>query len=171
MCRVIQRLYNVEPKIKWINDIYLNGKKIVGILTEGFVNFETSAIDAASIGIGINITGGSSQFPEDVAKVAGSILEDGKPPVSRCQFAAEVAGEVLSIFGENPKAVMHEYQSLSFLTGTTVQVHPIIDDAKGVYEAKVIGIDDNAGLVVELQDGTQKTLCSGEVSLHKDSFQ
>ena len=168
VCRVIQRLYNVEPKIKWINDIYLNGKKIVGILTEGFVNFETSAIDAASIGIGINITGGSSQFPEDVAKVAGSILEDGKPPVSRCQFAAEVAGEVLSIFGENPKDVMHEYQTLSFLTGTTVQVHPIIDDAKGVYEAKVIGIDDNAGLVVELQDGTQKTLCSGEVSLHTD---
>ncbi len=168
VCRVIQRLYNVEPKIKWINDIYLNGKKIVGILTEGFINFETSAIDAASIGIGINITGGSSQFPEDVAKVAGSILQDGESAVSRSQLAAEVAGEVLSIFGENPKAVMREYQALSFLVGQTVKVHPVIDSAAGVYEATVTGIDDDARLLVKLQDGTTKALLSGEVSLHQD---
>jgi len=62
---------------------------------------------------------------------------------------------------------MKEYQTASFLVGTKVQVHPIIDDEKSFYEAKVLGIDDNAGLLVELKDGTKKTLSSGEVSLHK----
>lgn len=166
-CRVINRLYDVEPKIKWINDIYLNNKKIAGILTEGFVNFETSVIDAVVIGIGINITGGTGHFPEDIAKVAGSILESEKTSVSRCQFAAEIAGEILSILDENPEYVMKEYQAASFLVGTMVQVHPIIDDEKSFYEAKVLGIDDNAGLLVELKDGTRKTLSSGEVTLHK----
>lgn len=166
-CRVIHRLYDVEPKIKWINDIYLNNKKIAGILTEGFVNFETSVIDAVVIGIGINITGGPDQFPEDIAKVAGSILETEKTSVSRCRFAAEIAGEILSILNESPENVMKEYQTASFLVGTKVQVHPIIDDEKSFYEAKVLGIDDNAGLLVELKDGTKKTLSSGEVSLHK----
>ncbi len=168
VCRAVQRLFKVEPKIKWINDIYLDGKKIAGILTEGFINFETSAIDAAVIGIGINISGGSSQFPKDVAKVAGSILQDEKAPVTRSQLAAEVSGEVLSILDEDPKAVMREYQSLSFLIGKTVKVHPVIDSAAGVYEAKVTGIDDDARLLVKLQDGTTKALLSGEVSLHQD---
>ena len=70
-CRVIKKLYNVEPKIKWINDIYLNQKKIAGILTEGITNFETGCIEACVIGIGINIQHNEKSFPEDVAKIAG----------------------------------------------------------------------------------------------------
>ncbi|MCR5698302.1 MAG: hypothetical protein K6G52_01545, partial [Treponemataceae bacterium] len=79
-------------------------------------------------------------------------------------------GSVLSILNEDYKTVMAEYKSYSILIGKTVQVHPIIDDEASAYPAKVIDIDENAALVVELPDGTQKILSSGEVSIHSSSL-
>ncbi|MGP1587415.1 MAG: biotin--[acetyl-CoA-carboxylase] ligase [Treponemataceae bacterium] len=170
LCRVINRLYKVNPKIKWVNDIYLNGKKVAGILTEGFSNFETGFIENVIIGIGVNIFDNPNFFPKEISKIAGSIFEKEKLSdisVSRCQFIAEIAGEVLSIFSEKPESVMQEYKDFSFLTGKKVNVHPIIDDPDSSYEAKVIGIDDNACLIVQLKDGSKKLLNSGEVTLHE----
>lgn len=170
ICRILKQLYNINPQIKWINDIFVNGKKISGILTEGFTNFETGTIESAIIGIGINISDNPDVFPEDVAKVAGSITGAGKAEggVSRCQLAAGIAAEVLNILEEDSSAVMKEYKEKSFIIGQIVEVHPIIGDDKSVYKAKAVDIDDEAGLVVQLEDGTTKTLSSGEVSLHKE---
>lgn len=166
VCRAIKKLYNVQPSIKWINDIFINGKKVSGILTEGIMNFETARIESAVIGIGINIQSNPDALPDDVKKIAGSIVSDGKEEnVSRCRLAAEVAGQVLSILSEDSSAVIEEYKSLSFLLGKTIRVHPIIDDDGSVYEAKAVDIDEKAALVVELSDGSRKTLSSGEVSI------
>ncbi|MBP5402973.1 MAG: biotin--[acetyl-CoA-carboxylase] ligase [Treponema sp.] len=166
--RVIERFFDVDAKIKWINDIYVNGKKVVGILTEGFTNFETGVIEAAVIGIGININTKQSQFSKDARKIAGSITNKKDFGISRSQIAAEVAGEVLSIFNEKPQKVIREYQDSSFLMGKTVEVHPIIDDENGVYKAKVIAINEEAELVVKLKNGSIRKLSSGEVTLHQE---
>lgn len=170
ICRVLRKLYKINPQIKWINDIFVNGKKISGILTEGFTNFETGTIESAIIGIGINISDNPDVFPEEVAKVAGSITGAGNAEgcVTRCQLAAGIAAEVLQILEEDSAVVMKEYKELSFIIGQTVEVHPVIGDDKSVYSAKTVDIDDEAGLVVELEDGSKKTLSSGEVSLHKE---
>lgn len=166
--RVIERFFDVDAKIKWINDIYVNDKKVVGILTEGFTNFETGIIEAAVIGIGINICTKKSQFSKEAQKVAGSITDKKDFGISRSQIAAEVAGEVLSIFNEKPQKVIREYQDSSFLKGKTVEVHPIIDDENGVYSATVIAINEEAELVVKLKNGSIKKLSSGEVTLHQE---
>lgn len=172
VCRAIKKIYNVETSIKWINDIFANGKKISGILTEGFTNFETGMIESAVIGIGVNIKDNPEVFPDDVKKIAGSILGDANNAdenLSRCALAAEIAAQVLKILTENSCDVMNEYKKLSFLIGTEVEVFPIADGTES-YHAKVIDIDENAGLVVELADGTKKILTSGEVSLHSAQF-
>ena len=90
--------------------------------------------------------------------------------VSRCRLAAEVAGQVIRIYDEPPEKVMAEYKRLVFLIGEDVEVHPIIGDEKSIYTATAVDIDDNAGLVVMLADGTIKTLSSGEVTLKSASF-
>ena len=90
--------------------------------------------------------------------------------VSRCRLAAEVAGQVIRIYDEPPEKVMAEYKRLVFLIGEDVEVHPIIGDEKSIYTATAVDIDDNAGLVVKLADGTIKTLSSGEVTLKSASF-
>lgn len=176
VCRAIKKLYGINSKIKWINDIFINGKKVSGILTEGFTNFETGQIESAIIGIGINISDNPDVFPEEVKKVAGSITgseklnESGEVSVSRCQLAAHVAGELLNVLEEEPLSVMQEYKQMSFIIGQTVEVHPVIGDVSSVYMAKAVDIADDAGLIVELEDGSRRILNSGEVSLRSVLF-
>ncbi len=177
VCRAIKRLYSVEPSIKWINDIFVeNGgvrKKAVGILAEGVTNFETQRIESAIIGIGLNIKP-SKEFSGELDDIVGFIESaancNASGAVSRCSLAAEVAGQVLRIYSEPPEKVMDEYKRLVFLIGEDVEVHPIIGDDKSVYTATAVDIDENAGLVVRLSDGTLRTLSSGEVTLKSANF-
>lgn len=174
VCRAIKKLYGIETKIKWINDIFYNDKKICGILTEGFTNFETSLIESAIIGIGINIEENKEAFPEEVKKIAGSIFSNNTDTlnthVSRCELAAEVSVQLFKILEEAPEAVFKEYKELSFLLGKTLTVYPVIGDEKSSYKAKAVDIDENASLIVELSDGSRKSLFSGEVSLKSANF-
>src|SRR5574344_1119714 len=65
VCRALQSVYGVDAQIKWVNDVFLRGQKVCGILTEGVTDFETGRIDYAVVGIGINILPGS--FPPELA--------------------------------------------------------------------------------------------------------
>lgn len=174
VCRAIKKLYGIETKIKWINDIFYKDKKICGILTEGFTNFETSLIESAIIGIGINIEENKEAFPEEVKKIAGAIFSSNtntlNTHVSRCELAAEVSVQLFKILEEAPEAVFKEYKELSFLLGKTLTVYPVIGDEKSSYKAKAVDIDENASLIVELSDGSRKSLFSGEVSLKSANF-
>ena len=172
VCRVLKKLFGITPGIKWINDIFAGGKKICGILAEGFTNFETGSIEAAIIGIGINIRANPEAFTGKLAEIAGSLegCLDTHLNADRAQIAALISGTFFQLFEEDSSLVMDEYRSLSFLTGKTITVHPIIDDEKSTYRATVIGIDDNAGLIVKTESGETKTLSSGEVSLRSEAY-
>lgn len=172
VCRAVKELYGIECQIKWINDIYFNGKKICGILTEGFTDFETGTIESAIIGIGINIRDNPAFEQNNVSQIAGSLEPVIPVPdtgiskkITRCKLAAHIYANVLKILEEDPATVINEYKKASFLIGKTITVHPIIGDDKSTYTAKAIDIDQNASLIVELPDGTTKALSSGEVSL------
>ena len=179
VCRAIKKLYGVQPAIKWINDIYVQNdgvlKKAVGILTEGITNFETGLIESAVIGIGVNIKPSASINKSPVKDILGYLTKapkiDDNPqpdtPPSRARFIAQIVGEVFKILEEPLANIICEYKSLMFMLGEPLVVHPLIGDEKISYTAKAIDIDENAGLVVELADGTKKTLSSGEVTLHQ----
>ena len=174
--RAIKKLYGVQPAIKWINDIYIenNGqlKKCAGILTEGITNFESGQIESAVIGIGVNISPSDQIKKSEAASVAGYITETegvgatGTVLPSRCRFIAEIAGQVFGILNESADKVISEYKKQVFLIGQKITVHPLIGDDKSAYSATAIDIDENAALVVKLEDGSQRTLNSGEVTLH-----
>lgn len=190
ICRAIKNvlgdaaLDSVIPQIKWINDIFVGGKKVCGILAEGVANFESGMIEAAVVGMGINIKKNKAAFEGDLANIVGTLedsVELSSPntatsPLSRNQVAAEIAGQVLKIFEEDAsseaahKAIIKEYKEASFLIGRELTVYPLIGDEKSSYKATATDIDDNAGLVVKLVDGTTKTLSSGEVTLKSESF-
>ncbi len=163
--RAIKNVFSVEPKIKWINDLYLNEKKICGILTEGTVNFELNKIEACVIGIGINIFQ-NENFSDDLKNIAGGIISSKENlNFYRMQLLVQICGEVLKIFNENEKNLIQEYKASSFLIGREVKVFPIIGEDKTSYLAKVLDIDENAHLVIEDQNGIKKALESGEVSI------
>ncbi len=107
------------------------------------------------------------------AREEGTGAPDGTPStrsVTRAQLAAQIAGETLQVLSEPADSVIEEYKSLSFIIGREVEVHTLIDSSQGIYKATAVDIDQNAALVVQLPDGTKKTLISGEVSLKSESF-
>ena len=197
ICRAIKKVFgevaldSVTPQIKWINDIFVGGKKVCGILAEGVANFESGLIESAVVGMGINIKKNKAAFEGELAEVVGT-LEEAKSlesseaaaevsancaasSISRVQVAAEVAGQVLKIFEEDASseeahaAIIKEYKEASFLIGRELTVYPLIGDEKTAYKATAVDIDDNAGLVVKLGDGSTRTLSSGEVTLKSSS--
>lgn len=155
--RAIERLTPLRPLIKWVNDIYLDGRKVCGILTEGVTDFETGALTGIVVGIGINLH--TEEFPADIGAVAASL---GSSSPGRCVLAAAVADELADIIGAYPdRSYLDFYRSRSLVIGRRITY-----TAGGVSaDAEAVGIDDIGGLIVRKDNGETFALSSGEISL------
>ncbi len=181
VCRSLKELFGADAKIKWVNDIYVSGKKVCGILAEGHLGPD-GKIDAAAIGIGINIY--PSDFPAEIAGRAGSVLPDNSSQAQeaaassdcktknqagdiRLDLARDASQKLFDILSDDSKirAALDEYAALSFIVGKTITVLPVISDDNSAYAATVLGIDKKARLLVRLNDGSERALSSGEISI------
>lgn len=154
VCKAIERLTDIKPQIKWVNDVYVNDKKICGILTEAVSDFELGIVTSVVVGIGINIK--TNDFPEDVER-AGSLNAD----IRRADLIGAVADELLNIIGGDYSYFIDYYRSHSMIIGKHINY---IENGI-VTPAKAVSIDETGGLVVQTENGTQKTLKSGEISI------
>ena len=154
VCRAIEKLDNsLSPSIKWVNDIYLRGKKVCGILTEGQFDFESGALAFAVLGIGVNIWEPEGGWPPENADRAGALFEDNRKKTElRPTLAALIASEFYRFYPD---------LSRMFLTGMEVTVNPTGGEP---YDAVVKGIDNELRLIVE-RGGEVRKLSTGEVSL------
>lgn len=156
VCRAIEKLTDKKPQIKWVNDVYLDGKKICGILTEADTDFEMQTVKSVLIGIGINIS--TRDFPGDVENAASLNSE-----VSRAELIATIADELCKFSTSPRKEYMDYYRTHSMIIGEN-----IVFIRNGVVTpAQAIQIDENGGLVVRLENGEITTLTSGEISIRR----
>ena len=160
--RAIHTLAGARPKIKWVNDLYLGGKKCAGILTEGKATDDGNALNYAVVGIGINLY--KQDFPEDVKAIATTIENECGQRISRIDLAAIITKE----FFENlhlvgARELAEEYRRHSFLIGERVNVIK----PTSTYTASVKGITDRCELILTLDDGKEEILSTGEVSVRK----
>lgn len=165
VAEAIESVSGQSAEIKWVNDVYVNGKKVCGILTEGIASFETGQIEYMVIGIGINTT--VKDFPEELKEIVGAV----EGTYSKSALAAEVISRTLK-FAEtiDPCSFMPAYKEKSMVIGKNVTVYKgrykinPEDEISGV-SAHVLDIDDDGGLIVCYSDGTQEKLISGEISI------
>ncbi len=170
VCRSLKEFFNADAKIKWVNDVYVNNKKVCGILAEGHLGAD-GQISAAAIGIGINIY--PSDFPAEIASRAGAVLSNERSQSQnadndmRLALARDVSQKLFAMLGDASlaQAALEEYASLSFIVGKEITVLPIIGDERSAYPATVLGIDKKARLLVRLNDGSERALSSGEISI------
>ena len=168
VCRAIEKVAGIKGRIKWVNDIFYQNKKVCGILTEAQSNFETGKIDTLIIGIGVNCFPGA--LPKELKEIAGCLAaEPGS--FSRAELAAEIANETLDILEDlNSMVFLREYRSKCFILGKNIYIHPNLDNRS--IRARAIDIDENGGLVVEYMEGKKmrqmETLTTGEVSIRLD---
>lgn len=159
VCRAVEELSGTKPLIKWVNDVYLGGKKICGILSEAAADFESGTVDSVVTGIGINIS--TDDFPDGLGSKAGSVGVD----ISRARLAAAVCRELVFCLSRSREENIAEYKARSMVLGKEVGFV-----LNGVQCAgKAVDIDDSGRLVVVTEDGEVK-LNSGEVSVIVDSF-
>lgn len=165
VCRAIEKTAGVKARIKWVNDLFIGGKKVCGILTEAQTNFETGKIDSLIIGIGVNCFPGS--FPEELKEIAGAVSPQ-KNSFSRGELAAEIFNELMEVLDDlDSRSFLREYRTKCFILGKNILVHPAVNSRP--VRARAIDIDENGGLVVEYMEGRRMrqidTLTTGEVSI------
>lgn len=160
VCYAIEKIFNVTPKIKWVNDIILNGKKICGILTEAVTDFESGNIEYAILGIGVNFS--TKLFPDNIKNVAGSLKNNEQDEIRRNKFIAEILEQIFLNFDiVDDGSFISEYKKRSIVLGKEIEVI----NGSSIIKARAIDIDKIGGLIVEFPDGKQQTLTSGEISI------
>ena len=158
----ISRMTGLDCKIKWPNDVVVDGKKICGILTE--MSTEADYIRYVVVGIGINV--GIRQFPEELKDKATSVYLCLGRTVSRARLVAEVMEaweKYYDIFKEtlDLRNLREEYNQELVNTGKTVQIMA----QEQSYTGTALGIDSRGQLLVETGDGSVRQVMSGEVSV------
>lgn len=163
VCRAVERAAGVRPGIKWTNDLVLGGKKLCGILTELAVESETGLTQYLVIGAGVNVRQGPEDFSPEVAAMATSLAREGYP-VSRAALAAAMIEELGALdrsLGGDVSPWVEEYRRDCVNLGRRVQL--LWTDRQT--EAEAVDIDEQFGLVVRLDGGSETTVRTGEVSV------
>ena len=158
----IEKICDVKTDIKWVNDIFCNGKKICGILTEGMLSGELQELSTVIVGIGIN----TGCVPIEICDIATSIQEEAGIRGIRNRLAAEALNQFEKAyrdFGEKEKQqdIIDCYKKRLFIIGRQV----LVTGAKHDYTATVLGIDETGALIVKDDNQVIQHISTGEIIL------
>lgn len=157
VCEAIENFTNSKAQIKWVNDIFVNQKKVCGILTEAISNFENGIVESIIIGIGININ--TKNFPENLKNIAGNITDK---IINRNQIIAYIINRLLDskINFDKPKLI-EQYKKRLFILDKSIIYYKNNKQYKGI----AIDISQNGELIIKNELGEIEKLNSGEISL------
>jgi len=162
VAKAIESVCKINAEIKWVNDIYCNGKKICGILTEAIMSGELQELDTVIIGIGIN----TGTVPFEIREIATSIKEETGMCGIRNDLIAELLNQFEAVYLDyttNDKAydIMKYYESKLFIKGQQVFVVTLENE----YVVTVLGVDKTGALIVENDKGDIQHIVTGEIKL------
>ncbi len=156
--RAIEALTGCEVGIKWVNDLYVDGKKVCGILTEAAMEFESRRMEYAVVGIGVNMT--AQDLPAELQEIVGGIDGHGGRP-ERNRLIAEILNQLEEMLeGFTAEKFLPEYRRRSIVLGRRISVLQGGTAEPGT----ALEIDEDARLVVRMDSGEVRHLNSGEIS-------
>ena len=141
---------DLAPMVKWPNDVWIDGRKVAGILIEG-----RPQAGWAVLGIGLNVTTGS--FPPELADTATSLRLAGYDTTPE-DVLGDLLGELMRWIDAPPDAVLAAWRARDVLEGKRI----LWSTGEGIAD----GIDDSGGLLVNTGD-RRVTLDAGEVHLRR----
>ena len=162
VAQAIEEVSKLPVRIKWPNDIVVNKKKVVGILTE--LTMEADYVQYMVSGVGINVN--QTSFPEEISATASSLYLEKGQKVNRAllvQKSMEHFDENYEIFcrTDDMTGLIGLYNTLLVNKEVTVRVL----DPRGEYEVIAHGINEKGELIVEKEDGSVENVYAGEVSV------
>lgn len=160
--RAAEAVSGQSIKIKWVNDLFLDGRKVCGILTEASVSMESGGLDYAVLGLGFNLAPPESGWGE-LEGIAGSLFDKKPSGAVRAQLAAAFLREFHALYAAfDSESFLDEYRSRQLVLGKYVEV---IAPGREPKRALALDIDDDCRLLVRYEDGTENLLLGGEVRI------
>lgn len=160
VCEAIEAVSENTPRIKWVNDIFIDDKKVGGILTEAVSDFESGHVSWIVLGIGVNVHARPEDFPPGLQASAASICPDKKRRGVRNQLAAELINRLLGRHTPPDKAsIFDTYRKRLMMLGRDITVI----QGKTAYRATAVDVDAAGHLLVKNENGEMISLSSGEI--------
>jgi BirA family transcriptional regulator, biotin operon repressor / biotin---[acetyl-CoA-carboxylase] ligase len=151
----------LNARVKWPNDILLDGKKTAGLLNE--MSAETEKVHYVILGIGVNLNMPREQFPPDLRYPATSVALELGEPVRRSVFARSLICHLDHLYrrylAEGVAPILAEWEALFDLTGRLVEV----GFEPNRIEGRVEGLDADGALLLRLENGTLEKILAGDV--------
>jgi BirA family transcriptional regulator, biotin operon repressor / biotin---[acetyl-CoA-carboxylase] ligase len=149
--QAIQNVTGLVPEIKWPNDILLNGKKTVGILTE--MQAEADRINAVIVGIGVNVNHEKEHFPEELRQTATSLSIEKGEKINRSELIQEILLKLENLYEQFLKhgfgVIKLLWESYAVSIGKQIRARTLT----GTIEGKALGITEDGVLMIEDIEG------------------
>ena len=154
--KAIEETFDIDTRIKWVNDIFVNNKKVCGILTE-------MVGENIIIGIGVNLAS-SDAFPDELKNIAGAL---GVEISGRNKLIAAIIRIVFNEISNEPfDSVLDYYKNKSLVLNRNISFERNGENISG----KVIDINEKGNLIVEKQNGENIIIHSGEIRLSLENL-
>ena len=164
--KAITEVLGLPVSIKWVNDIYMNGRKVVGISTQAQADIAVGGISGIIVGIGINYNTAQTDFSPELKDKAGSLFYENAPAKRNELIAATIANLLDLSKDLTDKSYMDYYRKHNLVIGARVDYEIDKDTKSGIVE----DIDDNGSLIIN-EDGRseKRRLACGEISVRPRS--
>ena len=165
LCRAIRAETGLNPEIKWPNDIWVNEKKVAGVLTE--LSAEPDRVNHVILGIGVDVNLGAAEFPVDLRKQATSLKIEAGRAFSRADLAAAILRELdndyLRVCAGQFTRVADEWEARCQTIGRDVTIQ--IGNRRVQGRAESLG--ESGELLLRTEHGHLERISGGDVTLER----
>jgi BirA family biotin operon repressor/biotin-[acetyl-CoA-carboxylase] ligase len=166
VCNAIRDVCKVNAKLKWPNDVIINGKKVAGILAE--MSCEADRVNYVVVGIGVNANISVRKIESSIKGTPGyygatSLMKEKGKEVGRIALVRKILTELervyLKLEKEGADMIIQSWKDLSATLGSNVTVL----QNEMCFEGKAVDIDYDGALLVKLPNGNIKRIVAGDV--------
>jgi BirA family biotin operon repressor/biotin-[acetyl-CoA-carboxylase] ligase len=165
LTRAIRAETDLTPRIKWPNDVLINGRKVAGVLTE--LSAELDTVRHVNLGIGVDVNLTASEFPSEVRKVATSLRIESGRQIERADLAVAILRELdrdyARITSGQFAELADEWESHCSTLGTNV----VIRMGDRTVAGRAESLDPDGALLLRTEHGHLEHVIGGDVTLEK----
>lgn len=166
ICECINSLCRVASKVKWPNDLLINGKKVAGILTEA--RMEADLVRDVVLGVGLNVNSDGAEWPESLQAIATSLRQSADRTFDVNKIVSAVTGRIAIAYnqlqeGKHRELLREKWSRFDSIYGSEITL--LQGESRITGTAK--GIDASGSLIIEKPDGSRYLARAGEVTIQK----
>jgi BirA family biotin operon repressor/biotin-[acetyl-CoA-carboxylase] ligase len=157
----IRKFSDLDPRIKWPNDVLLNDRKVAGLLNE--IHSEADRIHFVILGIGVNLNMDASTLSKEIRSRATSLKGEMGQTISRKEFLKTLLEELEDWYEvfleEGGTVILKAWRDRAQIQGKQVTVTSFGETLRGV----AIDVDSDGALILETETGERKRVVAGDV--------